>query len=537
MLQRLFKVTSSSSEHDQEEQSVCCSHSESESSSLGPPPQKVRRRRLLLASSSDSRDVGSDTRDSRDSSPNDPNAWDWGSSCSDDDDDDDFHNLFGDGDGEGSDADRNGQDELDEFMRRTARQQRTAKARAASIAAFARRRLAKQTGIDTRKRHAAESYRKDVQPTSDINKPGGPHSSRQRRLRLLFSYLKSWRKGVMSFFDQLPKNKEVHHTLTCSIADDTNMRLASVVLREWKLSRTVSVMNQIQTLTCSYGAVDSPEPRSHKTFWVHTPLVSLPKTDQQTLCAEMGSRLMFFLGEVSSRFAAFGIAASAATSARIQGFSLCMDSLVTNVAVLKHFRTAVHGKHLESQRLESRDRIVFPMLGVFCLLHQLALSRKVLLTGFSGFFSSVVRLAHLMEVESFRIQFRKALVAVIYDSYQYAPVAEKPPAYRQWLAQRNEICGLMTDRSGRWNRKRLSLHRSAALWDNGNPEGDHFTHWCEGDCCEGTTHEQKAQYSLLKIRKFFTLLFSFGYPVPLLYRWVHAHRALQFVREPCYNII
>ncbi|CAK9005748.1 unnamed protein product [Durusdinium trenchii] len=167
------------------------------------------------------------------------------------------------------------------------------------------------------------------------------------------------------------------------------------------------------------------------------------------------------------------------------------------------------------------------MLGVYCVIHQLALARKVILNSFGGFYSSIVRLGHLFETSTFRSQFRRALMAVLLDLYQYVPVSEKPAQWRDWQKRRNEICSIVSDTSGRFNKKRIQLFRELATFDNGNPEGERVVHWCTGDCCGGhgsQTHDEMSKRAFFEISKYYAILFSFGFPVPLAYRWVHAHR-------------
>ena len=85
------------------------------------------------------------------------------------------------------------------------RQRQTAKARAASLASKALRRLAK-TAIVEAPKHKAEAYREDVKADNTLARPGAASGSqgiaRRRRLRLLVSYLQGWVAAVMSFFPE-----------------------------------------------------------------------------------------------------------------------------------------------------------------------------------------------------------------------------------------------------------------------------------------------------------------------------------------------
>lgn len=449
--------------------------------------------------------------------------------------------------GSDSDSDSSEDDPVALLQAAMKRQARTAKARAASLVARTTRKLAKLANLRPPE-HPAESFREAVQATSSLNLAGqNSTGARGRRLRLLVSFLKGWCSAVVTFFNSFThghsngeeanssnnEHARLHHTITTSIVDDTNMKLSNIVLPEWKLSRTVAVMNNIQTFIAAYS---SSKQLQHKVFSVHTPPVCLPKSDKSTLYQEVASRLMLFLGSLSSRFECLGLA-NVAIKARIQGLCICQDSLATNVAVLKYFRTRLFQKHQDNIGSErTDDQCVYPMLGVYCVIHQLALARKVILNSFGGFYSSIVRLGHLFETSTFRSQFRRALMAVLLDLYQYVPVSEKPAQWRDWQKRRNEICSIVSDTSGRFNKKRIQLFRELATFDNGNPEGERVVHWCTGDCCGGhgsQTHDEMSKRAFFEISKYYAILFSFGFPVPLAYRWVHAHRALQYVRAAC----
>ena len=422
-----------------------------------------------------------------------------------------------------------------EIIQKAKRASRTAKARGAATVARVTRRLAKNANLKP-PQHRAERFRSDIQEDSGLNAPGQSDKvHRHRRLRLLVSYMKAWCVGIVAFFqgfhDLRPR---VHHTIVSAIVDDTNMKLATSVLPQWILSRTVAVMNIIQSLiVCHDDPLKDSQgpsfPTKTKTFQIHTPLVCLPRSDKDTLATEFMSRLILFLGRVSARFEKFGLVANFACNVPIQALTVCMDALVTNIAVVKLMRVALVQKHMA--RSAQLPNTIFPFLQVSCLVHQLALSRKILLNGFPHFYSSIVRLSHLFEIGTFRLQFRKAMLAVIYDSFRYVAVLQRPEEFSQWRERRNEICSVLLTSSSRYNRKRIQLHRALMAFDNGDPETDSIQHFCTGECCPGRDHAAKAQHALLQTCKFFTLLFGFGYPVPLAYRWVHAHRALQFARE------
>lgn len=441
----------------------------------------------------------------------------------------------------GSDPDQGDQDPhkaLQDMRLKLKRQAQTAKARLASLHSRRMRKIAKAADLPSElpPKHPAEEYRDDVKANNTMAQPGQPgHVSRKRRLRLLVSYLKGWVAGLMGFFKRFSGDSSdaVHHTISTIILDDTNMRLSQQDshVKQWRTSRIVSVMNIVQTfLVCFSSAGVDGERTKQKAFTVHTPLVVLPKAGRDGLYFEMISRFVVFLGEVSYRFQMLNLAGALVRSVAIQATAMCMDALATNQAVLKRLRLCIQKKHEDIQH-----RQIFPTLAVLCQIHALALARKVILSSIPSFWSSVVRLGHLFEVGSFRAQFKRALVSVVYQSYRYVPVAELPANVHDWSSRRREWRRIPDEplANGTVGKKRAELHELLMRWDNSDFEARSITHYCCGDCCLGNCHAQKSRYALVQIIKLYMTLFGVGYATPLTYRWVHASRALEYVKDAC----
>lgn len=419
------------------------------------------------------------------------------------------------GDSESSSTASGSSDQSSWFVRH----QRTAKARKTRIRSAATRKLSKNAVLE--RPHPADRFKHDLHGDSEIHQPG-QHSSvpRLRRLRLIVSYLKSWCAAVRQYF----QSSTVDHSLVIAIVDDTNMRLSEVPSgsERWRIGRVVNVMNTIQKLVVSRRNETDRTKRENKTFNVITPLVVLPKADTETVAAEFQSRLLAFLGFVASRYHDL-IPETLLQNVPIQGTVVMFDSLKVNVSMLKHLRQAVHEKHVAS---DPSDGSMHPLFATFCLLHQLALARTPILRAFSGFWSSVVRLSHLFENSSFRLQFRHSMVQVICDSFSFVAVPEIPGEASAWKHKRVSLVKY-TDGS----MKRISLHTDLMKWDNGDMDSTEMVHFCLGHCCRGSTQASKSWFALLQLTKYYTLLFGFGFPVPLLYRWTHAKRASQFVKD------
>lgn len=417
--------------------------------------------------------------------------------------------------------------------------QRTMKAREAAVFKKAQRKLSQQACLKLPS-HPAESYRQLIKADSSLNDKGLNTSHWFQRLRLLISYLKKWACTIVSFFTSKPR---VNHILLTSIIDDTNMKLASQIPGSGSgstKSRVVSVMNHVQNMVVNYdydydgdgGGGNDSESRSEirrKHFKIHTPMVCLPKADTGTLATEFATRLFSFLGCTPSRFRGLGIPQNVLKSVQLQTICVCYDSLnKTNLAMFKQIRTAVHRRRTR----EGHEVGIRPFLGMQCQIHQLSLMRKPLLTGFPSFWSSVVRLAHLFEVHSFRAQFRSTLLLIVTESFSYTPVIQLPPQTAEWTQQWEEMLPADIENSRRWKRSaRLKQHRALRAIANGDISGHMIVHYCTGVCCTGSGREAKARQALLVICKNLVLLFGSGFAVPLLYRWLHASEALQYLKD------
>lgn len=405
------------------------------------------------------------------------------------------------------------------------RRGRTAKARAAAIVSKTMRRMARHA-VHQYPSHPANEYRQDITSRNALIQPG---ANRARRCRLLCSYMKSWGPAITQAVRRRQRSSRVTHCLTTSIVDDTNMKLSSVVPGvQWKMSRIVSVMNNCQSFILGYTEDQGGDVvQRHDHFPIATPPAILPKTDRDGLCAEFVSRLFAFLGAICSRFHIWGVPQDLISGIQIQAVGLCFDSLATNLAVLKQFRLATWRKHQDQDTCDK----VFPLIACCCLIHQLCLARKPLIQGFANVYTTILRLSHLFEVHSFRVHFRSALLHVLCNSFVYVAVPELPAEASSWKEFRRHCCSMITDQLTGYNKKRFQLHGELMLYDNSDCESPTITHYCIGSCCKGDSPEAKSQYARLQICRLYLLLFSFGYPVPLQYRWLHVHRALRYSRD------
>lgn len=101
------------------------------------------------------------------------------------------------------------------LLRTLKNQQRTAKARIASILSKAKKKM----GFVNKDKHAADEFQPYLHPSTSSQPTPLPRAS---RIRLLVSWLSAWGQAIASVF----RSKQVNHTLCTAIVDDTNMRLS-----------------------------------------------------------------------------------------------------------------------------------------------------------------------------------------------------------------------------------------------------------------------------------------------------------------------
>lgn len=407
------------------------------------------------------------------------------------------------------------------------RRRQTAKARAAAITAKLRRKMAKQCAVQCP--DPFSEYLPDLQ-----NKQPFQHSMHPgRRARLVYS----WIRGACAFLNNFFLQQQCHHVISISVVDDTNMRLAAQVTGKWYSSRTVSVLNNVQTCVACFDMDPDPSHaigetcRGYRSFPLHTPLTCLPRATARNLFQEIRSWLVC---EAGSRWQQFGLKADLFDKTPFLCQVMCFDSLSTNVQLFKMLRRASFQKQ-QAQQAKARPDQSHLLVGTPCAIHQIALARKALLFYHPNFWSSLVRLSHLFSTQNFRLQFRSSLFSFLADNFQHISVDSLPREHGSWQRERQRLCkSLLGELEGTGRSySRLTWHKALAKFDNGNPRASTVTHWCQGHCCRGTTVAEKSDYSFMMVCKLYYYLFAFGYAVPLTYRWKHAQPALEFCSDTC----
>lgn len=205
-----------------------------------------------------------------------------------------------------------------------------------------------------------------------------------------------------------PQDSSLQCVLDCVVLDDTSTCLRN----PGDFTSTIyTVMNTVQAVHIQYsnGQCNSfavPTPfmvlQSQKTEDLHTAYTS------QLLLSSMGLVQAVKAVEMALQHPAEGsveqLLQTASSTWKCQ--VMVGDALPTNDAVFKYERDllAAAGTAQQSRRLCLRMK---------CQLHQLCLVRKPAVLSVEKFWSTLVRLAHLFEQNSFKRQFALALVQVL----------------------------------------------------------------------------------------------------------------------------
>ena len=410
------------------------------------------------------------------------------------------------------------EESLRQLLVKEKKRKQTERARSAALLAKARKRWSDENEKDTGDAIAAE-FANDLQPGGPLTKSGAYDAQhRNKRLRLLWSWLSSTCQAVAAFFSS--SGGAVRHCMSIVIFDDTNMRVAETLdaCPRWHGARVVTVLQNVQSFVARYD--DEAGATQWLTFLLHTPLCCLPRATAPVVARMLVSWLFAFCGIIGSRFQQLGLGAKLLQTIPLQGLILCCDALVTNLALVKLLRVAIYKYHKEQQ-----ENICCPLLVVLCHLHQLALLRKTLLCH-SPFWGNITRLGHLFESSNFKKQFRQALLSLVSENFSFVAVVAKPPEWQAWHRERVRSCRLFG------TSRRSRLHQSLCQMDNGPPSSASFTHYCTGpSCCPGESLEKREEWAALQMLKGYFLLFGLGFAVPLMYRWKHSGEALEYCKE------
>lgn len=169
-----------------------------------------------------------------------------------------------------------------------------------------------------------------------------------------------------------------------------------------------TVCNTVQSVHVRYSPPDDSKQWVWESLNIPTPMVVLQSAKTGDIHSAMTSMSLICGNQVGSTLQAFGLEPTS-----VKPLS---DAFLTEVMVgdsLKANRAAwrIERSHLASRRESGESRVLG--LEVRCLVHQLNLVRKPMVLSISGFWTNLVRLAHLFEQYSFRQSFSASLLHLL----------------------------------------------------------------------------------------------------------------------------
>lgn len=299
-----------------------------------------------------------------------------------------------------------------EELARLRRVQRTAKAREAATKA----RLSKAgsfekggnagtctgTPLETRTSILQRNYfTRHLFNPQGVSKEHDYQKMGSERARCTFSLV----KYIITMVQQLFKGcdgQPVQHVISVVIADDTDTRLKGAGLR----STIHSVCNTVQYAHFRYSPAGKQE--CWETVNIPTPMLVLASPQAGDIHAASTAMSLVCGHVIGGMLQKFGLAEQ--DVAPLHAFRtevVVGDALQANAASWK-----IERRLLGSLR-EKADHERVSAIQVQCLVHQLNLIRKPMVLSISGFWATLVRMAHCFEAFSFRQSFVASLVQVL----------------------------------------------------------------------------------------------------------------------------
>ena len=337
----------------------------------------------------------------------------------------------------------------------------------------------------------------------------------RERSRCVWSFLLGLKSSIQGLFSG---REGLEHTLNVCIADDTTTKL-----KPSAAGRNVvfTIMNTVQSAVTRFAdghwdCLHVPSPirclKSGKSSAIHKAFTSW------LLVSASG------LGEIWQRL---GCDERLLNASRLRTMVFMGDALRANEAAWKAERAA---------RLKAGD---VRSLGIRlkCSNHQLCLVRKPTVLSIPNFWTTIVRLGHLMETQSFRRSFAAGLVALLQQEGQFVrvPVYELPEDMQTWKERTSWLLQDFVTSA----KTTLKAFEDMVSFGNGDSTKSTVVHWClmasdgRSACCQSDSE------ALCKMLSHVVPAFSNGFPTPLLYRMNHYGQASSYIKLGCcyFNLV
>ena len=331
------------------------------------------------------------------------------------------------------------EDETLSLLSKLKRRARTEKARCMNLLIL----MCKKTGAGSQQTQASNSQDSSFMfGLKFSNKP-----NRDNR-KSVYAYLISFMAQITRVFKQAP----IQHVVVSSVVDDFSIKLAKNRNGVQSFSIASASMNNVQHVFARR------QDGSCFLFQLFQPMISLVDASAKQMYRSFTSWLFITPESTGYRLVQWGLASSILDEVPMKVLLLVTDALTANKTMFNEFcRDAQNEASTKNKTLS---------LHLFCSIHQICLVRRPIVLGLSGYWSSLVRLGHLVRLPSFRSRFQKSMIHVIISSFSVIHVKELPEQCSHWRNRSAEIFSSMG-----FAEKSEHIHATATLLriDNSDP--------------------------------------------------------------------
>ena len=330
------------------------------------------------------------------------------------------------------------------------------------------------------------------------------------RARSVYYLIQALVATITSLFSVCQQQAQPHifHTTNVHIVDDTSTKMRPPSKHNEGGASVFTIMNSVQDVHVRLEK--STNCCACLSFRLPTPLIVLEQANANEIHKAFSSLALVTSRGIGDMLHGFGLRRDLIESgSQWKSFIFMGDALRANDASYRR----------EVQLLASSRKERHLALRLKCGIHQIALVRKVAVLMPPRFWSTVVRLAHLFEVFSFRRSYAETLAALPCKSFTHIPVSQMPPEAASWKATARMLDESFTARSV------LCKRQATAILEflNGDLSCENVVHYCVPGCCCSSDE------ALSKCLKLVVGFMSRGFPVPLLYRFKHYDSAASFI--------
>lgn len=244
-----------------------------------------------------------------------------------------------------------------------------------------------------------------------ITCPDQNKANQRGRARCTWSLLRAIAQAFEAVFAS-PQAPPVKFVINTVVPDDTNTRMKGPNQGDRSLVHTVMNVVQSCAVYCD-GLLKQGANKNHdwQCFSIPCPLSVLKTANTDHIHAAYRSTLVACASGLGERWKAFSLkpeVSRAVANAKWAAQVMCGDALEANSSAFRCERTLLAHNRQRSVKVCNTVAIRFK-----CCNHQLGLVRKPVVLGIERYWSTLVRLAHLMECAGFRRRFTAALVSLL----------------------------------------------------------------------------------------------------------------------------